>query len=298
MITISETIDYFIIQTSTRKETKELELLLLARSIPFTLQNQYWRKVFFIPIQFKETAQKELLAFADENRNWPPPAPKAVNPGFRFSFLVLFGVVCLAVFHWNISRVDPMASWLESGKFLADRVLNGEWWRLITANTLHVDDAHLISNFFGLLLFVSGVNYYLGPGFSWFMVLLSAALGNYFNALLYQIGHPSIGASTAVFGAVGLIATFGIRTYYHRREIRGRIVFPLVAGLGLFAMLGTNPESDVTAHLFGFAAGILVGMPLLPLIGSKLLLRKSFQILMLCGFGFVLFQSWVLALQP
>jgi membrane associated rhomboid family serine protease len=34
---------------------------------------------------------------------------------------------------------------------------------------------------------------------------------------------------------------------------------PLAAGLGLLAMLGTAPEADVWAHLFGLACGALLG---------------------------------------
>jgi membrane associated rhomboid family serine protease len=69
-----------------------------------------------------------------------------------------------------------------------------------------------------------------------------------------------VGASTAIFGAVGLLSALAIGR--HRRGgIRGRrALTPLAAGLGLLAMLGTSARSDLSAHLFGLLAGLLLGL--------------------------------------
>ncbi len=292
MIDFLSNSDFFIIRVSTRKECKEIELLLLARSIPFTLQNEYWQKLFYIPVHFEEPAKKEIQAFFEENRNWPPLPETHSHYTFRFSFLNVWIAVCLAFFHWNVTRIDPMTNWYELGKFTADSVLAGDWWRTITATNLHVDDAHLLSNLLGLIVFVSGVNYFVGPGFSWFLVLLSSAVGNYINALFYQTAHPSVGASTAVFSAVGLMGVFGIRNYYHQRQFKGRYLVPFLAGFGIFAMLGTNPQTDVTAHLFGFTAGSLIGLIVLPFIGSKFIINKNSQVFFFLLFCFITYFSW------
>jgi membrane associated rhomboid family serine protease len=81
------------------------------------------------------------------------------------------------------------------------------------------------------------------------------------TALWYRTGHLSIGASTAVFGAVGILAatqltldkTAGPRPWLERAA-------PVVGGLALLGMLGASPHSDLLAHLFGLFAGILVGL--------------------------------------
>ncbi|MBU2510594.1 rhomboid family intramembrane serine protease [bacterium] len=289
--------DFFVIRVSTRKECKEIELLLLARSVPFTLQNEYWQKLFYIPVRFEGLAKTEVQAFFEENENWPPIQEKSNHYTFRFSFLTVWIGVCLAFFHWNVTRIDTFTKWYELGKFTADGVLEGDWWRIFTAMTLHVDDAHLLSNLAGLIVFVSGVNYFVGPGFSWFLILLSSALGNYFNALFYQTGHPSVGASTAVFSAVGLMGVFGIRNYYHQRQFKGRYFVPFLAGFGIFAMLGTSPQTDVTAHLFGFFAGSLLGLIVLPFIGSKLIINRSSQVLFFLLFCLLLYFAWYLPIH-
>lgn len=271
--------------------------MLLARAIPFTTQHVYWEKSFYIPLAFEEKTKKEIRSFQRENENWPPVIKGGDHPTYRFSFLSIWIVSCLAFFHWNVTRIDLTINWYNLGRFTADEVLSGDWWRTITATTLHVDDAHFISNFFGLLVFVSGVNFFAGPGFSWFLVLISSAFGNYINALFYQNGHPSIGASTAVFSAIGLMGVFGVRNYYHQKRFKGRYLVPFMAGFGLFAMLGTNPQTDVMAHLFGFTAGSLLGVVTLPLINSKFITRKGSQRIFFLLFCLIVYLSWYIPLH-
>ena len=71
----------------------------------------------------------------------------------------------------------------------------------------------------------------------------------------------AVGASTAVFGAVGLLAGRGVAQRLRRGELGLRIWVPLAAGLALIAMLGTGERSDIWAHGFGFLAGSFLGVP-------------------------------------
>ena len=297
MISFEPDPDYFLVRVTTTKEFKEIELLLLSRSIPYTVHNDYWRKIFYIPRLSEEKARTELRSYLEENKNWPPPAPDKPPVGFRFSFLHVCIVLCLAFFHWQVTRIDFGPNWLELGKFSATQVMSGDWWRLCTALTLHVDDAHLLSNMAGLLVFVGGVAYFSGLGFSWFLVAMSGCLGNFLNALFTQTSQSGIGASTAVFAAVGLIGIFGIRTYYHRRELKTRFLIPFMAGFGIFAMMGTNPQTDVSAHLFGFIAGALVGLVFLPLANPERLGNRLVQLGGLMLFGLIIYGSWLYALH-
>jgi membrane associated rhomboid family serine protease len=297
MISFMPDPDYFIVRVTSAKEFKEIELLLLSRSVPFSVRNDYWQKLFYIPKQSEEKARSELQSFLEENKNWPPPALHYKLKGFRFSFLHVCIVLCLAFFHWHVTQFDFSPQWLELGKFSATQVMAGDWWRLCTALTLHVDDAHLLSNMAGLLVFVGGVAYFTGPGLSWLLVVLSACLGNYFNALFTQTSQSGIGASTAVFAAVGLIGVFGIRSYYYRREMRTRLLVPFMAGFGIFAMMGTNPQTDVSAHLFGFICGAAIGLVFLPLADPQHLDSRMLQLVGFALFCLSVYGSWIYALQ-
>lgn len=152
--------------------------------------------------------------------------------------------------------------WLAAGRLIAGEVLSGEWWRSVTALTLHVDTGHLASNlgfggFFGYF-----IGRYFGPGVGWFAILASGAVGNVLNAVIQPPSHSSIGASTAVFGALGLLTAHAWRRGASQRSWRARVA-PLAAGIGLLAFTGTGGENtDIFAHLTGFVAGLGLGAAL------------------------------------
>jgi membrane associated rhomboid family serine protease len=140
-----------------------------------------------------------------------------------------------------------------------------QWWRAITALTLHADIGHLVGNIAAGAGFGFWLARYLGAAWAWTLIILCGALGNVFTAFLYYPNpHLSIGASTAVFGALGLLAGFG---WYHSRKESRRghsipeWILPLLAGVTLLGMLGTGGErTDIVAHLCGFGSGILVSI--------------------------------------
>ncbi len=126
----------------------------------------------------------------------------------------------------------------------------------MTALTLHADGQHLL----GYLLigggFIPMLCRALGSGLDWSLLLLSGSFGNLLNAFLQAPLHRSVGASTAVFGAVGLLAAI------HLLRERQRWYLPLAAALALLALLGSEGENtDLGAHLFGLAVGIVLGLP-------------------------------------
>jgi membrane associated rhomboid family serine protease len=153
------------------------------------------------------------------------------------------------------------ADWLESGALLSGAVRQGELFRAVTALTLHLDVGHLLANLgfgtvFGLL-----AGQILGPGIAWASVLAAAAAANLLNAFLQPEMHGSVGASTAVFATLGLMAGFEWRRRASAPERRAWRWAPVVAGVFLLAFLGTGGENtDVLAHLTGFATGAAAGV--------------------------------------
>ncbi len=290
--------EFFIVVATNRKEFKEIELLFLSRSIPFIVGNDLPGKGFIIPLNYENFVANEIRLFQQENENWPPPPPERSKESlFSFSLVHLLVVLGLAYFHWRTTQVLSSINWLETGKFSADKVLAGEWGRTVTALTLHVDDPHLLSNFFGLLLFVSGVNQFVGIGVSWLLVLLSGAVGNYLNALFYQTAHNAIGASTAVFGAVGVMGSLAAKKYLSQKGFQARFFVPVIASLGIFAMLGTSLQTDVMAHLCGFISGLAIGLLAIPLIGSRILKNSFVQLIAFAVFLGIIHYAWNIQIQ-
>jgi membrane associated rhomboid family serine protease len=77
----------------------------------------------------------------------------------------------------------------------------------------------------------------------------------------------TIGASTAVFGALGLLVSLDFLARWRAPHTRSRwqLVLPLGAGLALLAFLGSGGEDaereriDYMAHFWGFVAGVVLG---------------------------------------
>lgn len=89
----------------------------------------------------------------------------------------------------------------------------------------------------------------------------SEALGNYINAWVQPATHSSIGASTAVFAALGVLVSHSLHHWgdddRHKRLKRWS---PLIGGVVLLGLTGVGGErTDVAAHVTGFVAGMLMG---------------------------------------
>lgn len=155
---------------------------------------------------------------------------------------------------------------LDLGRTDAEGIIaNGEWWRTATALTLHGDVVHLASNLVAGVGFVLFVARFFGAAAGWLLVLLSGIAGNWLNAWVqYPEPHFSVGASTAVFGAVGLLT--GIGVWAALAEPRTRLSLPrwwvpLFGGLTLLGWLGLGDyRTDVAAHISGFLCGSVFGL--------------------------------------
>ncbi len=177
-----------------------------------------------------------------------------------------WAVALLAVFLWQGRDLQLAERFCNSSTALAA----GEWWRPFTSLFLHADAGHLLGNVFLGGIFCVMVAHSVGAWRGWALILAAGTLGNALNAALrLPAEFLSLGASTATFGAVGvLVGTASVRAWRSRsyRELRPVLV-PLVIGLVLLGWYGTGGEAaaagesntDVAGHFAGFASGTLLG---------------------------------------
>jgi len=257
-----------ILVTRDRRTADRYGLVMSAKGIPFEIYDLPDGFTLYVPVADAERAEREVTQYETgekerrSRRAGPVYYPDNV-PGLALALALL------AVFHSRTYAPPGRGFWLDAGRASASRILDGEWWRAVTALTLHADLEHVLSNivFGGIVLWA--LRRLIGPGRGWLLVLVSGAIGNWLNALFYASAHHSIGASTAVFGAVGLLAAVQLSARF--RLPRTRIWIPFAAGLALLAMLGSSRKTDVMAHLFGFIAGFGVGLAALPALTRDLL---------------------------
>jgi membrane associated rhomboid family serine protease len=192
----------------------------------------------------------------------PPAAPFAAA-GTALGALVL---VALALSQW---RGVLGRDWVAAGAAAAAAIRAGALERTVTALTLHADVPHLLSNLVFGALFCHLLFHAHGAGLGALALVLAGALGNLANAWVHAGEHLSIGASTAVFAAVGLLGGSEARARHLLREPRARRFAPIGAAVLLMLFLGVGEvrsvrSIDVLAHVFGLLAGFLLG----PLLGS------------------------------
>lgn len=250
------------LQPLSRKKQKNWALVLQAKGIPCKAEQTDIGRQLFVPADRYRQACDELKSYEHENRNWPPPPPPE-RKLHENTASTLWVFILMALFHnLTVQGYNPFDSykldWVEPGAAQAGKILSGEWWRLVTALTLHSGPLHLVGNIIAGAIFCTRLCWILGSGWAWFLILLSGTCGNLINTLVQSPTHSSIGASTAVFAAVGLLAVLNMLHFRH--SLWRRWPLPVAAAFGLLALLGTGGENtDVGAHLFGFAAGILIG---------------------------------------
>lgn len=173
---------------------------------------------------------------------------------------------------------------------------NGQWWRSATALTLHADPGHLLSNLAFGSLFGLLVGRMMGGGVGMLAILLGGIGGNLLNVSLRASDHLAIGASTAVFAALGILVGYAAIESWNERKFRFRNWQPIIAGLVLFSMLGLGDEhTDVGAHLAGMLVGFPIGVAAFWLPG-RLTKKVGYQIAAsVCGLVFIL-GAWAIAL--
>jgi len=183
------------------------------------------------------------------------------SPSVLWSFLLSFGVVPIFV------------------------VNGANLFSLLSYMFVHVDFFHILLNMYALLLFGRDVEEYVGTGrflFIYFVSGVAAALFHIFYFVAFLSLNcsptirpipqacliPSIGASGAIFGLMGAyLVFFPFRKLYAFLGFIP-IVAPAFVVIGFFVLIQTlfmltTPFSTIayTAHVGGFAAGLLLSLP-------------------------------------
>jgi membrane associated rhomboid family serine protease len=140
---------------------------------------------------------------------------------------------------------------------------------------------------------VTAVCQQLGPGVGLWLVLLAGAGGNALTAAVHGAGHVSVGASTAIFGAVGILAGLRILTPGRVGSRLGKWWVVAATSLVLLALLGTGPNADLLAHVFGLLAGGALG--LVAALTIRWTPRAPVQWLLVAAAGAAVCGAWRLA---
>lgn len=243
--------------TPSKRQRDEWLLVLSSAGIPAEAVRVGRDWTIQVADSLELAARANLFEYERENVRPAHADVRAIDFGPTSAGLVV-GALLLAL-HAASFLGPGRTFWLRAGRASAWRILDGEAWRSVTALTLHADAAHVLGNAFGSAVFVSAVCRGFGAGVGVLAVVLGGIVGNLLNALWRGAPHLSIGASTGVFAAVGLLA--GAQLVRRRRMAQDwrRSWLPFGAAIAILAMIGVGPDSDFLAHLFGVLSGVALG---------------------------------------
>lgn len=242
-----------------RRQAEKYALVLTAMGVWSLIEPEGKIITVYVAPEDAAKAIGELNAYDSENRK-SLPRREGLRP-VLLSVEVAMIYWAILLFFFAVSRNHTFSfNWVGEGAAQAGLMLKGEWWRAVTALSLHVSATHLFGNLvFGtiILLLLAQVT---GAGVAWLAMIGAGALGNVLNVLVQSPAHTSIGASTAVFAGVGLLAAFQQVWRGNRVTFSLRNWVPLVGGTTLLVFLGLSGEStDILGHILGFGSGIIAG---------------------------------------
>ncbi len=207
----------------------------------------------------KAHAIEALCRFYDENLDTAAKKSGVLKPLPVKRGAMVLSVLLIACLHGGFNYFGIHYQMIKSYGSSALYVLQGEHYRVVTALMLHADLKHLLGNVAGILIFGIPVCSIAGTGRGMCLMVLAGGAGNLINAHFYRTAHLSVGASTAVMGAAGILVAFQVIKRLSVSGFKPGILVPLGAGAALVGMLSGGENTDITAHLFGFLAGLLVG---------------------------------------
>jgi membrane associated rhomboid family serine protease len=213
-------------------------------------------------------ASASIDGYEAENRDWPPRRTRE-RARHAASIVIPMVFAALVAFFVVTGPEQQRSFWFTHGVAISSQVLGRAPWTAVTALTLHADATHVLGNAISGTIFASAVQRRVGSGAAALAVLGSGIIGNVGNAVYHRamgVDHGSLGASTAVFGAIGILAATELAlhgTHAARRRSWVELAAPIVGGFALLGALGSgggDGRTDVGAHLFGFLGGVLIGL--------------------------------------
>ena len=164
---------------------------------------------------------------------------------FTTTMILLVNFILFAADYFSNGRIER---W---GASMPATMMDGQWWRLITAGFLHGGILHIVMNSYALYIVGAEVEQFYGAS-RMIVFYFASTVGGFF--LSSHFGHFSVGSSAGIFGLIGAMIAFGITDKSHFGSlVKGYYMQWLIWGV----IISFFPGVDFMAHLGGFAGGFV-----------------------------------------
>ena len=147
---------------------------------------------------------------------------------------------------------------LEHGALYAPKLLEGEWYRVITYLFLHSGIEHLMNNMLVLYFLGNALEHYMKK-FAYVFIYFFSGIVAAMGSVLYNTQYPvCVGASGAVFGIIGAMVWIVLK---NRGSLQGISKRRMLFFVFLSVYSGfTTQGIDNAAHIAGLLAGFLLSI--------------------------------------
>lgn len=183
-----------------------------------------------------------------------------------------------AIFAWQVDAgvLASQQSLIAAGALVRERVMQGEWWRLLSATALHGSAEHLIGNVVSLYILGMACEHAYGTRTALLLYFASGVSGSLLSAAMGP--GPSVGASGAIFGLMGAVM---VLFWKHHTEllVRDKRIGVVIAVWAVFTIVTglTVPMIDNAAHVGGLLGGMAAAWMVRPRILSRRVVYLSDQ---------------------
>lgn len=244
-------------------EVTIISLVLMSQSIPHRIADVEESLSILVYNPYKDEACRQIRLYCAENSFESGTEYKESADPFATTMVVLYITFLTCIHVLSITFYPLLGLYpdkIESiGRLDSGRLISGEYWRAVTAVTMHADAAHLAGNALigGIILSVLAQR--VGAGYALFPGICCAVAANLINCFLHGSDFYAVGFSGAVFAATGMLA--GYEAVSVGRKKSGKGFISIAAGLSLLAALGTGGENtDLAGHFLGFFIGSVTGV--------------------------------------
>lgn len=236
-------------------QIRDESLVLLSQGIPHRImRSEQGPFQIFVENDKRRQAAFQLRIYHRENppRKENPPLPLSFS--LQPAWVITVPVVCtLLQFSGFVNQMEY------AGIADADKILRGEWWRTITAMTLHGDSHHLAGNLVSGYIALNLLHYRIPLSKLAPFIACGAAIANFAVAFTVKTNFKSLGFSSFVFATIGCLAVIEFRLMPRESHGMLRRFAPLCGAISLAVFLGLGEHADVLGHLYGFIVGLFCG---------------------------------------
>jgi rhomboid protease GluP len=175
-----------------------------------------------------------------------------------------------AIFVWQVSAgaLASQAALVDAGALVQSRVIEGEYWRMLSATLMHGGVEHLIGNCSALYILGMAGEHAVG-GWRVMVIYVASGLAGSLASVLAGPG-PSVGASGAICGLMGAVILILYR-YRHVYHVRNKEIGLVLAGWAAYTIVigAIEPQIDNWAHLGGLIGGVVVASGIRPRVIAR-----------------------------